>query len=61
MKSYPVKENPIGSALSEILRNKHTNTHTDILLLNYKDITLNIDKHVKTDRTVTLSVCVDVI
>ena len=29
MKSYPVKENPIGSAVSEILPYKHTNTQTN--------------------------------
>ena len=28
MKGYTVKENPIGSADSEILRYKHTNTDT---------------------------------
>ena len=33
MRSYPVKENPIGSSVREILRYKHT----DILLLYYKD------------------------
>ena len=33
MRSYPVKENPIGSAVSEILRYKQTNRHTDIVLL----------------------------
>ena len=33
MKSYPVKENHIGSALSEILRYRQTN----ILLLYHKD------------------------
>ena len=41
MRSYPVKENPIGSAIIEILLYKHTNTqtniHIDILLLYYKD------------------------
>ena len=43
MRSYNVKENPIGSAFSEILMYKHTHTHiqtdrqTDILLLYYKD------------------------
>ena len=26
---YPIKENPIGSAVSEILRYKHTHKHTD--------------------------------
>ena len=29
MSSYPVKENPIVSAVSEILRYKHTDKHTD--------------------------------
>ena len=29
MRSYPVKENPIGSAVSKILRYKHTNTQRD--------------------------------
>ena len=38
MRSYPVKENPIGSAVTEILRYKHTNTQTNILFLKYKDI-----------------------
>ena len=33
MRIYPVKENPIGSAVSKILLNRHT----DILLLQYKD------------------------
>ena len=33
MRNYPVKENPTGSAVSEILRYKQTN----ILLLHYKD------------------------
>ena len=38
MRSYPVKENHIGSAVSEILHtNKHTNTQTDILLLYVAD------------------------
>ena len=38
-RSYPVMENPIGSAVSEILRYKQT----DILLLYYKDF-VEIDK-----------------
>ena len=29
MRSYSVKENPIGSAVREILRYKHTDKHTD--------------------------------
>ena len=33
MKSYPVKENPICSAVSEILRYKQTKRQTDIVLL----------------------------
>ena len=33
MRIYPVKENPIDSAVSEILRY----TQTNILLLKYKD------------------------
>ena len=45
MRSYPVKENLIVSAVSEILQYKHTHKHTDkktntqidILLLYYKD------------------------
>ena len=37
MRSYPVKENPIGSAVSEIPRYKHSDTQTNILLLYYKD------------------------
>ena len=37
MRSYPVKENPIGAAVSEILRYRHTNRQKDILLLYYKD------------------------
>ena len=42
MRSYPVKENPTGLAVSEILRYKHTNKQTHILLLKYKDITQKI-------------------
>ena len=42
MKSYPVKENHIGSAVSKILRYNHTdkltNKQTDILLLYYEEI-----------------------
>ena len=37
MRRYPVKKNLIGSVVSEILRYKHLNTQTDILLLYYKD------------------------
>ena len=33
MKSYPVKENPIGSAVSDILTDKQTDRQTDIVLL----------------------------
>ena len=33
MKSYPVKENPIGLAVSEILRYKRTDGQTDIIVL----------------------------
>ena len=35
MISYPVKENPINSTVSEILRYKQTDIQTDILLLYY--------------------------
>ena len=38
MRSYPVKENQIGLAVSEILLYKQTETQTNILLLYYKDI-----------------------
>ena len=37
MKNYPVKENHIGSAVSEIIRYKQTNKQTHILLLYSKD------------------------
>ena len=41
MRSYPVKENQIGSAVSEILRykqtDKQTGRQTDIVLLCIKD------------------------
>ena len=37
MRSYPAKENPIRSAVSEILRYKQTDRQTHILLLYYKD------------------------
>ena len=37
MKSYPVKKNPIGSAVREIIRYKQTDRQTHILLLYYKD------------------------
>ena len=44
MRIYPVIENLIGSAVSEILRYKQTNTqtkrHKDILLLLYNDISI---------------------
>ena len=33
MRNYPVKENPIGLAVSKILRYKQTNRQTDIVLL----------------------------
>ena len=36
MKSYPVKENPIGSAVSEIFWYRQTNKYTDFLLLYFK-------------------------
>ena len=32
MRSYPVNENPFGSAVSEILRYKKTEKHPDTLL-----------------------------
>ncbi len=35
--SYPVKESPNGSAVSENLRYTQTERKTDILLLYYKD------------------------
>ena len=38
MRSHPVKEDPIGSAVSEILRYKHTDRQTDILLLKDKHV-----------------------
>ncbi len=37
MRSYPVKEIPISSAVSEILQYKHTHRQIDILLLYYED------------------------
>ena len=37
MRSYPVKEHPSGSAVSEILRYRQKDKQTDILLLHYKD------------------------
>ena len=37
MRSYPVKENPIGSAVNEILRYKQRDRQTDIVLLYFKD------------------------
>ena len=38
MRIFPVKENPIGSAVSEILLYKQTeNRQTNILILYYKD------------------------
>ena len=36
MRIYPVKQNPIGSAVSEILRYRQTDRQTHILLLYYK-------------------------
>ena len=37
MRSNPVKDNPIGSAVGEILQYKQTDRQTHILLLYYKD------------------------
>ena len=37
MKSYPVKENPIGSAVSEILRYKQTDRQTNKQTNKQKD------------------------
>ena len=37
MRIYPVKENHIGSAVSEIPRYKQTDKQVEILLLYYKD------------------------
>ena len=42
MRSYTVKENPIDSAVSEILRYKQTNKQTNILLLYYKLLKVKI-------------------
>ena len=49
MRSYPVKENRIGSVVSEILYYKQTNRQTDIVLLciidkNKEDLVLG--KHI---------------
>ena len=41
---HPVKENPIGSAVSEILQYKYTNTQTNILLMFYKERSFATDK-----------------
>ena len=43
MRIYTVKENPIGSAVTEILWYRHTNRQTYILLLFYKDYILVMD------------------
>ena len=40
MRSYPVKENHISSAISEILRYKVTDRQTNILLLYNKDLNI---------------------
>ena len=49
MKSYIVKENYIGSAVSEILRYAvtHRQTHLEILLLFYKDKFQKINFYLK--------------
>ncbi len=52
MRSYPVKDNPIGSTVSEILRYRQTHRQTHILLLYYKDKDNPYDK-----VTEYLSVC----
>ena len=41
MRSYLVKENQIGSAVSEILWYKQIERQTHILLLYYKDFEVN--------------------
>ena len=46
MRSQPVKENPIGSAISKIRQYKHTNTQTNILLLYYKDSMLLLSRKI---------------
>ena len=38
MRSYPVKENHIGSEVSEILGYKQTDRHTDIMILYHRDL-----------------------
>ena len=43
MRSYPVKDNPIDSAVSQILRYKQTNRQTDIILLCFIDRFIAID------------------
>ena len=49
MRSYPVKESPIGSAVSKILRYKHThrqtNRHPVTLLLRYGMIVILLKFH----------------
>ena len=57
MRSNPYKENPIVSVASEIFRYKHTNTqtHTDILLLNYKDGTIAIKKTYLQQKSLSFS------
>ena len=49
MRIYPVKENPIGSAVSEIFWYRHTeNKQTNILLLWNKDYSVR-EKRLLTD------------
>ena len=69
MRSYPVKENPIGSAVSEILRYKQTDKQTDKQTNRLTDIVLlciidRICKFIKTVKIfikiiVNLFVCIN--
>ena len=46
MRSYPVKENHICSAVSEIFWYKQTDRQTDILLLYDKDTLVNFEWYI---------------
>ena len=46
MRSYPVMENPIGSAVSEILRYTHTDRETNTHLVTFLEGSLAMIKEI---------------
>ena len=55
MRSYPVKKNPIDSAVSEILRYKKTDRQIDIVLLCIKDMNVANERKLRDFNNVDTS------